>query len=65
MPGHSIQRLLFKEAGGKKVGADFEGGEVTSDAGLLLLREVDRKLRLTERVAACCGRQGKGDRFCL
>jgi hypothetical protein len=31
--------------------ADFEGGDVTSDAGLLLLREVDRKLRLTERVA--------------
>jgi hypothetical protein len=51
MHNHSKQRLLFKDIGGKKVEADFLGGEVTSDAGLLLFREVDRKLRLTERIA--------------
>jgi len=32
--------------------ADFSGGAVSSDAGLLLLREVDRRLKLTERVAS-------------
>jgi len=51
MEDHNKQRLLFQEVGGKKVEVDFLGGEVTSDAGLLLFREVDRKLRLTERVA--------------
>ena len=51
MADHSKQRLLFQDVGGKKIEADFLGGEVTSDAGLLLFREVDRKLRLTERVA--------------
>jgi hypothetical protein len=33
--------------------ADFEGGEITSDAGGLLLREADRRLGLTEALSAC------------
>src|SRR4030067_99194 len=51
MEDHSKQRLLFKDLGGKKVEADFEGGEVTSDAGVLFFREVDRRIRLTGRGA--------------
>jgi len=39
--------------GARKVAVDFEGGQISSDAGALLLRDVDRTLRLTERVAAC------------
>jgi hypothetical protein len=31
--------------------ADFSGGEITSDAGVLLLSEADKRLRLTERIA--------------
>ena len=34
-----------------KVQADFGGGEITSDAGVMLLSEVDKKLKLTERIA--------------
>ncbi len=37
----------------KKVSAAFDGGLVSSDAGVLLLREVERKLGLAERLAAC------------
>jgi len=48
---HSRQRMLFEDLGRKKVEADFNGGEVTSDAGVLFLRETDRTMKLSERVA--------------
>ncbi|KAA3623065.1 MAG: hypothetical protein DWQ08_12040 [Proteobacteria bacterium] len=35
----------------RRVEAEFTGGEITSDGGVLLLREVDRQLKLTESVA--------------
>lgn len=34
----------------RKIHVDFQGGEVTSDAGVLLVRQADRKLRLTEEL---------------
>ena len=34
----------------RKVTANFEGGEITTDGGVLLLREIDQKLKLTEAV---------------
>ena len=33
--------------------ADFEGGRITSDAGGLLLRELDHRYRLTDKAARC------------
>ncbi|MBE0430179.1 MAG: IS1380 family transposase [Thermoleophilia bacterium] len=36
---------------GKKLEVDFDGGEVSSDAGVLLLREVERRLKLLDRLA--------------
>ena len=36
---------------GRKVQASFTGGEVTSDGGVMLLRQVDRRLGLTEAVS--------------
>lgn len=37
----------------KGVVVDFDGGELVTDAGVRLLCEVDLRLRLTERLAAC------------
>ena len=43
----------LKELGRRRVEADFSAGRVSSDGGGLLLREVDGRLRLTERLAHC------------
>lgn len=47
------QRLLFSSLGRQQVQADFAGGTLTSDAGGLLLREVDRRTGLLDALAAC------------
>lgn len=38
---------------GKTVVAKFDGGLLSSDGGVLLLREVEQRLRVAERLAAC------------
>ncbi|MGE5488235.1 MAG: IS1380 family transposase [bacterium] len=38
---------------GKPVHAAFDGGRLTSDAGVLLLAEIDRRLGICERLARC------------
>ncbi len=38
---------------GRKVIADFSGGIITSDAGIILLAELDKKLRITAKFAQC------------
>ena len=47
------QPLLFQDLGSRKVVADFSGGTLSSDGGVLLLRQVDANLRLTQRLAQC------------
>jgi len=44
--------IEFSSLGRRHVVADFSGGAITSDAGALLLREVDRKLGLIDRLDA-------------
>lgn len=39
--------------GGKAVVARFDGGELSSDAGVLALREVEARLGVAERLAGC------------
>ena len=39
--------------GGKPVHLTFDGGRLTSDAGVLLLAEVERRLGLAQRLARC------------
>jgi hypothetical protein len=46
------EQLCFPPVAGHTVRADFEGGALSSDFGALLLREVDRQIGLTERLAA-------------
>lgn len=46
-------QMEFQVLGRRKVQADFEGGEVSSDGGVLLLREVDQQLKIIEQVANC------------
>jgi hypothetical protein len=38
---------------GKSVVAKFDGGSLSSDGGVLVLREVERRLRVADRLAAC------------
>ena len=45
------QPLLFSSLGKPQVVANFGGGRLTSDAGALLLREVDRRIGLTAGLA--------------
>ena len=46
------QKLLFTRANRRKVEADFEGGEVSSDGGLLLMREADHRTGLIDNIAS-------------
>jgi len=45
------QRFEFPAVKKRRVQASFEGGAVTSDGGVLLLRQVDRKLNFTRELA--------------
>ena len=46
------QPVVFSSLARRQVVGDFNGGQIVSDAGALLLREVDRKLGLVERLDA-------------
>lgn len=48
----TADRVEFGKLGRRALQVNFGGGAVSSDGGLLLVREVDRRLRLTERMAA-------------
>ncbi|GMV36339.1 MAG: hypothetical protein AMXMBFR61_08470 [Fimbriimonadales bacterium] len=45
----------------REIALAFDAGKVSSDAGLLLLKQVDRRLGRTQRLGACLpsGRRGK------
>ena len=47
------QPLLFQDLGSRKVVADFSGGTLSSDGGVLLLRQVDANLGMTQTLAQC------------
>jgi hypothetical protein len=47
------QSFLFDDTGSRQVQADFSGGTLSTDAGALLLRQVDINLGLTAALAQC------------
>ena len=52
MPNCTAAQLEFPAFKRRKIQAEFSGGAITNDGGVLLLRTLDRRLKLTERVAA-------------
>ena len=46
-------QLNFGRIKGRNVIANFEGGKITSDAGIVLMSELDKKLKITARFAEC------------
>jgi hypothetical protein len=46
-------RFAFQDLGQRKLQADFTGGLLSSDGGLLLIGQLDRRLGLTERLSRC------------
>lgn len=51
MTNCNTKNINFSPCKSKKVVANFNGGDVTSDGGTLILREIDKKLGLTEALA--------------
>lgn len=52
MPNCTATKIEFPACKRRKIEAQFNGGAITSDGGVLLLRSVDQRLKLTEQVAA-------------
>lgn len=51
MPKRTASKMLFSRAGRREIEAFFEGDNISSDSGILLLREADRRERLTADAA--------------
>lgn len=48
----SVLPFSFPAVGRKKITAAFDGGRITSDAGVMLLGQAERRLRVAEKLAA-------------
>jgi hypothetical protein len=46
-------KVVFSSLNRQKLVADFDGGQITSDAGAVLLREVDRRIGLIDAIDGC------------
>ena len=46
-------RFLFGQVDRRQVVADFSGGQLTTDGGLILIAQVDEHYRISERLAMC------------
>jgi Transposase DDE domain group 1 len=53
MADHAPFLLGLSPVGGKPVHVAFDGGRLTSDAGVLVLAEIERRLGIADRLARC------------
>jgi hypothetical protein len=51
--GRHQRSALSSPIAGKPLRAAFDGGRVTSDAGVLVLAEIERRLGIADRLARC------------
>lgn len=51
MANCTVQEELFGSVGRRRIEVGFDGGDITSDAGLLLIRKADEQMGLLSRVA--------------
>jgi len=49
----SQEEMAFGSSGGRKLVGAFDGGAITSNGGVVLLRAADRAIGLSERLAQC------------
>ena len=49
------EQMVFQQLGGREVIGRFDGGTISSDAGGMLLREVEMRCGIVKRVAECFG----------
>ena len=60
MPKCTDETVLFGRVGRRVVEAAFDGGDIVSDGGVLLLKQVDERLGLTRAVAQVFGDERRG-----
>ena len=55
----SLLPFSFPAVGRKKITAAFDGGRITSDAGVMLLGQAERRLGLADKLAAVIARSAQ------
>ncbi|MBP6079544.1 MAG: transposase [Xanthomonadales bacterium] len=55
MPDCTESRMQFGRLGRRVIEADFDGGDLSSDGGLMLLRQIDQRIGLSRAAAAAIG----------
>ena len=55
MPDCTESRMQFGRLGRRVIEADFDGGDLSSDGGLMLLRQIDQRIGRSRAAAAASG----------
>ena len=55
MPNRTTEQLDFGRLGRRHLQVNFEGGDLSSDGGLMLLRQIDARTGLSRQAARAMG----------